>query len=137
MIQTLHQTNFIPGLTIDHPKGSLPFAQNWKTRLWGLWNTEKKNSLDKQDIYWYLQMRNFANLKVKLISDKNINLLEIFIKAYDSKIKDKIISLHKNLLISKNNLTLHIKARWEREGNLIILKEEKATIYIEISVEIQ
>lgn len=53
---------------------------------------KEKHLLDKQNFYWYLQMRHYVNMKMKHMTETSTYLIELFRKAYNSDVGSKIIS---------------------------------------------
>lgn len=84
-------------------------------------------SLEKEDFYRYLQLRNYYHQNIKRTKIREISqpFIQLFTKAYKSEIKRNIRSqLSKSLHNFNTHSTGYIKERWEKEGNLTITDEE-------------
>lgn len=88
---------------------------------------KEKFSLEKEDFYRYLQLRNYHSQNVKRKSNREDSkaLNQLFTEAYKSEINRNIISqLSKSLHNLNNYSTRYIKDKWEKEGGLTIADEE-------------
>ena len=86
-----------------------------------------KFELYNQDFFRYLQIRDFLNKKLKQLQlyTRNEEIIDIFKNAYkDASYQKKISKIYQTLSNLKRNNTLHMKARWESEGNLTLTTEE-------------
>jgi len=85
-----------------------------------------KFNLQNQDLFRYLQIRDFINRKLLIREDATgVEIIGLFKSAYADSTYQKIVSdLYVALQNMKGDNTLNIKGRWETEGNLIISTEE-------------
>ena len=85
-----------------------------------------KFDLQNQDLFRYLQIRDFINRKILRREDETaIEIIQLFQNAYADSTYQKIVSrLYGVLQDMKGDNTLNIKARWEAEGNIDISAEE-------------
>lgn len=53
-------------------------------KLFSFDTLRKTFSLEKQDFYRYLQLRHYADMKMRNVTMINTRLMELFIKSYNS-----------------------------------------------------
>lgn len=87
---------------------------------------KREFSLEQQDFYRFLQLRNYFD---KCNKPPHVDLedaiLKEFLRSYSNEsIKGAISRLYKGLLTKKPYTTEYIKNKWEKEGQLDITKEE-------------
>ncbi|XP_049891866.1 uncharacterized protein LOC126384694 [Epinephelus moara] len=84
---------------------------------------KREYGLEKQDFFRYLQVRH--RLNTILTEDLRSDILKVFVSSYKSGSVKRLMSrLHKSFQYSSKSNTLHIKCRWEREGDLVIPEDE-------------
>lgn len=90
---------------------------------------KERFSLDNQDHFRYLQLRNYYNKEVKpnINVDKN-RVIKTVIGAYSFKSKRIISVLYKQLMESKGNTT-YVKHKWEKELNVDISEDDWVQIW--------
>uniref|UniRef100_A0A3Q2X1G0 Reverse transcriptase zinc-binding domain-containing protein n=1 Tax=Haplochromis burtoni TaxID=8153 RepID=A0A3Q2X1G0_HAPBU len=99
-------------------------------KLFSFDTLRKTFSLEKQDFYRYLQLRHYADTKMRNVTMTNTRLMEVFIKSYNSETIDRIVScLYKGLMDLKPHSTSYIRTKWEKEGGIKILEEEWTAIW--------
>lgn len=85
-----------------------------------LWNWENR------DFYRFLQLRHYLESnKKKENSDMDSEIIKLFILAYQSKLKSKIISIvYIRLENQKRDNTDYIRNKWEVEANINLTEED-------------
>ena len=83
-----------------------------------------KFGLQNQDLYRYLQIRDYIGKKMIKHYEPENDILQVFVKAYKDDPYKKIISKLCTSLQSLNKEnTSNVKSRWETEGNIIISQD--------------
>lgn len=97
-----------------------------KGQLKSFQTLKRDHSLEKQDFFRYLQLRDYFNKVIRNYTvDPEDPILKEILRAYLSeRIKGTISRLYKGFMIKKTHSTDYIKDNWEKEGNFLIPKEE-------------
>lgn len=97
-----------------------------KGQLKSFQNLQRDHSLEKQDFYRYLQLRNYFEKVIrKYTADPEDPILKEILRAYSSEQTKGIISrIYKGFMTKKTYSTDYIKDNWEKEGNFEMPREE-------------
>lgn len=86
---------------------------------------KKRFALKNQDLFRYLQLREYYNKEMKRPAPEEMNpVMEVMVKAYTQKISRVISRLYHSIMECQKKSTLYIKHKWEKELNVIISEEE-------------
>ena len=88
-------------------------------------NLKRKYELSNQDFYRYLQVRDYFGKKVKRSTPGvTTSLITVFTDAYNSGSNRGLVSrLYDGLMLLKNDSTMYVKERWEKEMGIVISDE--------------
>ena len=86
--------------------------------------------LEKCDFFRYLQVRDYFNREIKQLADSESKLINIFSDAYKAKGNKHLISrIYKELQNSKDQSSVQVRQKWEKESGLEISEEEWSDIW--------
>ena len=71
--------------------------------------------LENQDLFRFLQMRDFYIKRIKKNTDEIHPIVKMFVQSYNDVIPKAVSILYSCLMEAKNDSTLYVKAKWEKE----------------------
>lgn len=97
------------------------FIQKGKMRSF----QDLKNTYDltNQDLFRYLQMRDYYIKKIKMNEDVIHPIIKVFLQAYGNDLPRIVSNLYFCLMETRKNSTLYVEAKWERELSEEILEK--------------
>lgn len=82
-------------------------------------------NLEKEDLYSYIQKKNYYTQEIRLTTDQYNPLIDIITKSYSSELTGGLISkIYKMITNVNTHSTQYIKNKWEKEAGLTITDEE-------------
>uniref|UniRef100_A0A3Q2NZ35 YqaJ viral recombinase domain-containing protein n=1 Tax=Fundulus heteroclitus TaxID=8078 RepID=A0A3Q2NZ35_FUNHE len=92
-------------------------------------------NLEKQDFFRYLQLRHHYDRNIKFVGEEDLGLVNILLGSCKGNAPKKQISrLYSCLQVGRNLHTTYIKARWEKEGKILITDEDWLNICNAVTV---
>ena len=73
------------------------------------------HDLMNQDLFRYLQMRDYYIKRIKTTEDKIHPIIKLLVQAYSQTIPKAVAVLNGCLMNSRLDSTLYVKTKWERE----------------------